>query len=131
MARGNHDVRQVVERVHARNVHREHAVFGCKKLNLALFDLAATHMFAFAKPREAIRRFVFVKGVFVHFPNVEVVFPHGEQHRNVLFGDDMSFSKLRVLAFPGNDARQVMAKHVAYGIFCVDELHTRILSLFF
>jgi len=85
---------------------------------------------ALAKPREEVRRLVFVEGVFVHLPNVEVILSHREQHGDVVLGNDVPLAELCVLAFAGNDARQVMAEHMADCILCVDELHTRMIPLF-
>ena len=44
-----YDVGHIVQRVHSRHIHGEHAVLGREKLDLPLFYLAAAHMRALAK----------------------------------------------------------------------------------
>ena len=59
----------------------------------------------------------------LHLPDVQMLLSHRKQHGNILFGDDVSLSELRILKFPGHDARQVVAQHMTDGVLCVDQLH--------
>ncbi|MPN13006.1 hypothetical protein SDC9_160326 [bioreactor metagenome] len=128
---GNHDIRQVVERVQMPHIHGEYARLGGEELNLAFLNIPAVHMRALAKRGQPPGGLILMQGVFVHLPNIEVVLAHREQHGDILLGDDMSFAELRVLGLPGNNAREVMAEYVSRGILGVDELHSNIIPLFF
>ena len=123
MPRGDHQLVDHVDGVELFHVHAEQAVALGAQLDLALLDLTARHMLIFADGAQALGGVVFMEHSRLHFPDVEMLLAHREQHRNVLFGDDVSLAELRALEFTGYDARQVVAEYMADGIFRFDQLH--------
>ena len=123
MPRGDHQLVDHVDGVELFHVHAEQAVALGAQLDLALLDLTARHMLIFADGAQALGGVVFMEHSRLHLPDVEMLLAHREQHRNVLFGDDVSLAELRALEFTGHDARQVVAEHMADGVFRFNQFH--------
>ena len=56
-------------------------------------------------------------------PHVEVLFAHGQQHRDVLRGDDVALAEPGILGDTGDDLGQVMAQHMAHRLTGFNEFH--------
>ncbi len=114
---GNHDLVEQVDGVQPLHIHAEQAVDLSPELDLALFDFAFGHVRVPAERGEPRGGVIFMHHAGRHFPDIQMLLAHGEQHRDVLLGHDMSLAELRALELPRYDAGQIVAQHVADGIF--------------
>ena len=59
----------------------------------------------------------------LHLPDVQVLLAHRQKHRNIRLRDDVSLAELRALELAGDDARQIVAEHMADGVFRFNQFH--------
>ena len=93
------------------------------ELDLAFLDLRGIHALAAAQGRQPLRRVVLMDHPRRHLPDVQVFLAHGEKDGDVPGSDGVALAEPGALKLAGDDLGQVMAEHMAHGIFCFDELH--------
>ena len=80
-------------------------------------------MLVAAQLTQALGRLIFMEHSLLLLPHVEVLFAHGQQHRDVLRGDDVSLAEPGILGDAGDDLGQVMAQHMAHRLTGFNEFH--------
>ena len=123
LARGDHHLVLAIHGDKARGIDQKHAVTGGLELDLALFHAAADHVFLPAEGQKPLRRVVFVHHAGRHFPDIEVLLTHAEQHGDVLFRHDVALAEARVLILVLDDLRHVVAEHMAHRVLGFDKSH--------
>ena len=123
MPGSKHDLPHSVDCIQFRPVDLQQAVCFRRQLDLALFRLRCFHIAALTHLTQHLCRIIFMEHPFLLLPHIQMLFPHGEQDRDVLFRDDMPFPEYRVLHHARDDLGNVMAEHAADCIFCSDQFH--------
>ena len=124
VAGGDHQFTHRVYRHQPVHIHPEEAGAVCFQLDLALFYRGGHHVLVAAQSQQPVGALVFMEHPLRLFPDVEPVLAHGEEQGNVFLGDHVSFAEGGVLGDAGDDAGQVMAQHMAHGLFGGDTFHS-------
>ena len=121
--RGNHDFIQGVDFVKAFDVDFKQAVAIGGQLDFALLDGRFVHVIIFAQAAQDARTVVFVEHPCLLLPDIDVILAHGEQHRDILLGDNMALAKPRVLCDTFDDLCHIMAEHLSDRVLRPDLFH--------
>ena len=123
VASGDDDGIIVVDGLQSGYIHLEQAVTVGQQLDFPLLHRSGGHVLVAAQPAQTLRRFVFMEHSLLLLPHVEVLFAHGQQHRDVLRGDDVALAEPGILGDAGDDLGQVMAQHMAHCLTSFNEFH--------
>ena len=123
ITRGNHHLAEAVDRPHSGAVDLQKTVTFGKQTDLSLFDFSAAGILALAQGAENFRGFIFMEGIFVIFPDVEIIFPEAEEDGNVFLRHDMPLSESGVFCDASDNLCDIMAQNHADGILCTDFFH--------
>ena len=104
-------------------IRYEQPVYIRYQLYLALLGLRGVHIFPHTYIPEYLRRVVFMQGIFVALPYVEVLLAYAEQHGDIFLSDYVSLAEHRVLCNSFYYLGYVVAQHAAHGVLCSDKLH--------
>ena len=74
-------------------------------------------MIIFAHLVEDLCRLIFMKHMFILFPDINMFFSHAQKYRDILLGNDMTFPEYRVFRHPGNDLCDIMTQNLPDGVF--------------
>ena len=80
-------------------------------------------MLIFADLVQNLCSLIFVQGILIFLPYIQMILPQGQKHRNVLFRDHMPFPECRILHHIFHDPRNVMAKHMPHRVHRIDTPH--------
>ena len=75
-------------------------------------SVAVVMFFVLGDGAQALSRLVLMEHPLGLFPDIEVVFPHGEQDGHVLLSDNMALTEPGVFGDAGDDLGQIVAEHM-------------------
>ena len=88
--RGNHDFIQGVDFVRRSTSISNRPSQSADSSILPLLDGRFVHVIIFAQAAQDARAVVFVEHPCLLLPDIDVILAHGEQHRDILLGDNMA-----------------------------------------
>ena len=97
-------------------VHNKQPVASGNQLDLTLLRLGCVHIVPLADLPQDICGIIFVEHCLIIFPDVQMILAHAEQHRDILFSDNMPFPKHRIFGYARNNLGDVMAEDLPDGI---------------
>ncbi len=65
----------------------------------------------------------------VVFPYVQVFLAHRQKHRDIFFLYNMPLAEAGLFGYATDNLREVMAEHMADGIFCINKSHESLLCM--
>ena len=143
VAGSDHHLSLGIDLVKSLFVHFKKTVHLCSQLNLSLACPGCAHitktlLLAFkcrlfsasslAELPKNLSTLILVEHPFLRLPDVKILFPHTEQHRNILLCHDVTFLKNRALCLAFDNLCNIMAQDTSNGIFCTDYFHVLSLS---
>ena len=128
MPGGDHHLPQTVDCNQRFTVDFQQSVCIRNKFDLSFFDIGRMHILTGTDFIQNLRCFIFMPHRVILFPYIQMLFPYGKQHRNVLCGHNMSFAEYCIFGHPPDDLSNIMAEYMPYRIFCFYQFHN-ILSL--
>ncbi len=80
-------------------------------------------MLILAEAAQDLGALVLMEHRIVLFPDVDVLLPDAEKHRNIFLRDHMTFAEHGVLRDAADNLRHVVAEHLPHRVLGSDQLH--------
>ena len=123
MARRDHHIVETVDPVKLLRIDLQQSVAVGDRFDLSFLDFGRTH----AGPcGPAIHRFceiILVNQVRIVLPDEQIFLPHGQERRNIFFGNPMPFSETGALRDSRNDLGHVLTQNKPDSVFSLYLFH--------
>ncbi len=123
MPRGDHHLGCPVDQPQRSRINLEQAVTVSRQLDLPFLWLARAHMRADCQIPQDGSRLIFMEHAFLLLPDIEILLPDAQKHRDIFLCNDMPLAECGTLECSRNDLRHIVAQHRTFRIDCPDQLH--------